>query len=197
MWLRARRGVCLAVLLMATAGVARAETSLPPKEDGRYVYDVAGVIDDGREQSMNMLQREVVQKAGVTIVVIAVPRLDGETAEEFAVRVGQSWGVGQKGKDEGIVAALSVEDRRLFIATGYGAEGYLPDGKVGDIRDEARPLLKQNDFSGGLSLISARLAQAAAAEHHVSLTGMPDLPPEPARQRGCGIGAFLAILLIL
>ncbi|HEU5060972.1 MAG TPA: TPM domain-containing protein, partial [Kofleriaceae bacterium] len=175
-----------------------AATSLPSKQDGRYVYDVANVIDDAAEQQMNMLQRELVQKAKVTVIVLTVPKLEGETIDELAVRVGHSWGVGQKDTDEGVVAALSVEDRKLFIATGYGSEGYLPDSKVGRIRDEATPFLRQNDFTRGLSLISARVAEAAAAEHDIKLTGMPDLPPQQARRRQCGgIGALLGILLIL
>ena len=201
MWLRAP-GVTRLVVVLAILGgassAASAETPLPAKQDGRYVYDVANVIEDGAEQRMNMLHRELVEKASATIVVLTVPKLEGETIDGLAVRAGHSWGVGQKDTDEGVVIALSLEDRKLFIATAYGAEGYLPDSKVGRIRDEATSFLKQNDFTRGLALISARAAEAAAAEHNIKLTGMPTLPQQQARRRQCGgMGALLGILLIL
>jgi uncharacterized protein len=200
MWLRASRVARLAVVvagLALGASSAAAETPLPTKQDGRYVYDVANVIDDAREERMNLLHRELVQKASMTIVVLTVPRLENETIDELAVRVGHDWGTGQAKTDEGAVVAFSLEDRKIFIATGYGSEGYLPDSKVGRIRDEARQISAKGDLSGALQLVSARLAEAAAAEHNIKLTGMPDLPAQPSRRRACGPGVIFGIILLL
>jgi len=112
------------------------------------------------------------------------------------VRVQHDWGVGVKGKDESAVIALSVEDRKVFIATGYGSEAYLPDGKVGAIRDHARPALKANDFSTGLYLIDAEVARAAADAHHVELSDMPPPMQSPQRGVGCG-GSALAVFVLI
>jgi uncharacterized protein len=193
--MRLRPALVLA-LVLAASGVASARTPLPRKVDGVSVYDGAGVIDDATQQRMELLHQELREKTDVTIVVVTVPELQDETIDELAVRVGHDWGVGKSDKDEGIVVARSMKPSKIFIATGYGSEGYLPDGKVGAIRDEAGPRLRQGD-AGGYLLISARLAEAAAKEHNVELTGMPDLPQQQsARRRGCG-GSVLGVLLLL
>src|SRR5262245_9879776 len=169
------RALLLAGLLaLLGTGVAGAATPLPPIGD-HSVYDAANVIDDDVEQRMELLNRELFDKAQVAIVVLTVPKLEGETISDLAVRVQHDWGVGVKGKDEGAVIALSLADRKIFIATGYGSEGYLPDGKVGEIRDHARPALRANDFSNGLFLVDAEVARVAADAHHVTLSGSP--PP--------------------
>jgi uncharacterized protein len=193
--MRLRPALVLVFLLVAT-GAASAKTPLPRQVNGVSVYDAAGVIDQGTEQRMEALHMELRQKAGVAIVVVTVPALEDETIDELAVRVGHEWGVGQKGKDEGIVVARSMDPSKIFIATGYGSEGYLPDGKVGAIRDEAVPRLRKGD-PGGYFLISARLAEAAAKEHNIQLSGMPDLPPQQVgRKRSCA-GSVLGLLLLL
>ena len=78
--------------------------------------------------TLERFHRELFAKTGVAIVVITVPTLDGEPVSDFAVRVGEEWGVGRRGEDRGIVVALAVAERDIFIAAGYGVEGYLPDG---------------------------------------------------------------------
>jgi len=195
-----RRASLPLVVLLALAvspAIAAAVTPLPPRTD-TAVHDAAGVIDPQNAASIEALSTELRQKTGAAIIVLTVPRLVDETIEDLAVRAGQTWGLGQKGRDEGVVIALSVEDRKIFIATGYGAEGYLPDGKVGAIRDEARPLLGNGDYGGGLWLITQRAAQAAATEHNATLTGTAELPPAPSGRRGSGCtGSVLGLLLLL
>lgn len=170
------RVVLALAVLVAAATTASANTPLPARGD-HSVYDAAGVIDDAREQQLEATNTELMQRAGVAIVVVTVPKLVDETISELAVRVQHDWGVGIKGKDESVVIALSVEDRKIFLATGYGSEGYLPDGKVGEIRDRATPSLRANDFSAGLVIADVAVAQVAAAAHNVTLTGVPELPP--------------------
>jgi uncharacterized protein len=185
-----RVALTLAVLA-ASAAQAAAVTPLPDRGD-HSVYDTANVIDDAREQALEAINRELVQRAGVAIVVVTVPRLVDETISDLAVRVQHDWGVGQRGKDESVVIALSVEDRKIFLATGYGSEGYLPDGKVGEIRDLATPALRRNDFSSGLYTADVAVAQVAAAAHNVTLTGVAPA----ARTRG-GDDSWVLTLVFL
>lgn len=163
-----------------TQAVASAATPLPARTD-HSVYDAANVIDDVREQQLEAINRELFDRAGVAIVVVTVPKLVDETISDLAVRVQHDWGVGVKGKDESVVIALSVEDRKIFLATGYGSEGYLPDGKVGEIRDRATPSLRTNDYSAGLYIADLAVAQVAAAAHNITLSGVPAAPPPRAQ----------------
>jgi uncharacterized protein len=166
------RVVLALAVLVVTATTASANTPLPARGD-HSVYDAAGVIDPARTQQLEATNTELMQRAGVAIVVVTVPKLVDETISELAVRVQQAWGVGGKGKDESVVIALAVEDRKIFLATGYGSEGYLPDGKVGELRDRATPALRANDFAAGLVIADLAVAQVAAAAHNVTLTGVP------------------------
>lgn len=190
------RVVLALAAVVATATVATAATPLPPRGD-HSVYDAANVIDDVREQQMEALNSELMQRAGVAVVVVTVPKLVDETISDLAVRVQHDWGVGVKGKDESIVIALAVEDRKIFLATGYGSEGYLPDGKVGAIRDRATPYLRKNDYAAGLYTADLAVAQAAAAAHGVTLSGVPAAAPRSDAPDGVVPLIFLGIVAVL
>jgi uncharacterized protein len=191
------RSLAASVLVALAAATASAATPLPVRED-KSVYDVANIIDVASEAQLEALDAELMQKAGVAVVVVTVPRLEGETIDQLAVRVQHDWGVGRKATDESVVIALSLEDRKLFIATGYGAEGYLPDGKVGEIRDHATPQLKAADYSGGVLRIAQEVAAVAAKEHGVTLTGVPSVQQRGPQGTGCtGSMPTLIIFVVL
>ena len=126
--------------------------------------------------------------------------MDGEPVSDFALRVGTDWGVGKGDSDRGIVAALAVEERQIYISTGYGVEGFLPDGRVGGILDSARPLLGQNQFSTGLLQISAALVAAAAEEHGITIEGTAGLAAQPGqtgrRPRGAPPNPLFVLLML-
>jgi uncharacterized protein len=182
-------------ILVAGASVAAAKTPLPERAD-RSVYDTAGVIDDARKQAIEAIDRQLFERARVAVVVVTVQRLVDETIEELAVRVQHDWGVGERGKDESVVIALSVDDRKIFLATGYGSEGYLPDGKVGAIRDLATPALRSNDYSAGLFTADLAVAQTAAAAHNIAIDGVP-AAPQRLRSTGDDDSGVLVVVLVL
>jgi uncharacterized protein len=197
--MRRRGAPVLAALLMAAglALLARAEVSLPPRGD-RSVHDLAGVLGARQREAMERLHRELFRATGVAIVVITVPRLEGEPIDAFAVRVGEAWGAGRRGEDRGIVVALAIEERRIFIATGYGVEGFLPDGRIGEIIDrDAAPHLGRNDYSTALLNTSAALAGAAAQEYGVEIRGIGKSTGAPRGGRRAGPLGVLLMLLVL
>ncbi len=173
---------CAALLLLGHTAVGGANTPLP-RRSARSVYDMAGVISPAHERQMEVFHAELFQKTGVKIVVLTVPKLEGETIEGLAVRVGQEWGAGRKGEDRGIVIAFSLTDRKIFVATGYGVEGYLPDGRVGEFRDQVRPHLRRDDFSTGLFQLSAALVAASAAEYGATISGVSRVRRVPQRRK--------------
>ena len=177
------RSVLVAGLVAAMAIGAHAATPLPT-HGATSVYDAGDVIDASTEASLEQLDSELLAKTGVAMVVVTVPKLVDETIDQLAVRVQHDWGVGTKGKDESVVIALSLADRKIFIATGYGSEGYLPDGKVGELRDHATPQLKANAYGAGILQIAREAAGIAAAEHKVALDdSVRAIAPQP-HERG-------------
>ncbi len=174
----------MAIAVCLAGPSATGALKLPPHGD-RSVHDLAGVVRPADAATMERLHRELFEKTGVAIVVITVKDLEGEPISDFAVRVGTEWGVGKKGEDRGIVVALSTTDRRIFIATGYGVEGYLPDGRTGAILDEITiPLLRRGETSTALLKTSEALVAASAAEYHVTIEGAGPVPPQGRRQKG-------------
>ncbi len=194
-----RSGAIGAALLLAPLGAALARIDLPRPAD-RSVHDFAGVISPEHARSMEAMHKEFLDRTGVAIVIITVPRLEGEPIEDFAVRVGAEWGVGRRGEDRGAVVALSVEERRVFIATGYGVEGFLPDGRVGGFLDRvALPHLRRNDFSTGLYQTSMALVAAAAEEFDVTIEGAARgaAGPQGARARGGPVRLIFGLLTMI
>lgn len=128
------------------------EKPTPP----RLVNDFANVLQNSEVQ---LLEQELVHfnnETSTQIVVVTVPSLNGYDASDFAFRLGEKWKVGQKDKDNGIVVLFkpktSNERGQIFIATGYGLEGVIPDAVAnGTIIDyEMIPRFKNGDIFGGL-----------------------------------------------
>jgi uncharacterized protein len=105
--------------------------------------------------------------------------------------------VGKKGDDRGIVIALSLDPRKVRVETGYGVEGYLPDGKVGAIMDsEVIPHLREDDFSRGLLQASAALTSVAAQQSNLTIEGLQEKRNQ-GRTVGRGGGGFFGLLFLV
>jgi uncharacterized protein len=110
------------------------------------------------------------------LVVVTLPDLGGSDIETYATGLYENWGIGEKGEDRGVLILLAQKERRVRIETGYGAEGILPDGLVGQILDDyVTPWFKRGDFSQGLLNGSLAIAQIVAREAGVQLTGKMEL----------------------
>src|ERR1700733_8689711 len=105
--------------------------SLPKPTD--YVSDYAHVMSPEVKQRVNLLCGQVERQANAQIAVVTVQTTDGEPIQQYAVDLYQAWGIGGKKSDRGVLVIFAVNDRKRFISTGYGLEGILPDGKLGDI----------------------------------------------------------------
>src|SRR6185436_17335446 len=135
------------------------------------VSDFAGVIDAATEARLTDRIRELKQKTGAEIAVVTVTTTQPDPVPERAVRLAEAWKPGDRDKDNGILFLVSVEDRELFIATGYGIEGALPDGLVGEIRDRTIvPKFREGNLAAGIEAGVDRMAAIIAREYRVDLT---------------------------
>ena len=109
--------------------------------------------------------RHYADTTSTQIVIVTVPDLGGEDIATVAIAIGQEWGVGQSGKDNGVVVLVSRDDRQIFIAPGYGLEGAIPDAVAARIvRNIITPLFREGRFYEGLALGADALMRAAAGE---------------------------------
>ncbi len=144
---------CLAVFLspLKSQAVTIQEVPNPRQVNGGWVTDTAGMLDETTEAKLNSLISELEAKNGAEMAVVTVPETaPSASPKEFATALFNYWGIGKKGKDNGVLFLISKSDRRVEIETGYGIEPILPDAKVGNIIDtKIIPRFKQSDFNGG------------------------------------------------
>ena len=100
---------------------------MPPKPD-RYFNDYAGVVDRALASELNEQLAQFERDTSTQIVVAIYRTMQSESSvADYTQRIAQTWGVGQKGRNNGAVLFVFVENRQMFIQTGYGVEGALPD----------------------------------------------------------------------
>jgi len=166
-----------------------------------YVNDFAHVLDSQTASQLEDLCQQVDQKAHAQIAVVTVHSLDGESIEEYAVDLFHQWGVGSKATNRGVLILYAIADHRYRVEVGYGLEPILPDGKVGGFGREAVPLLKQNNFSAAISLVTWRVAQTIAQDAGVQLTGTqpgaPATEPEESPKVPAGGILFLIVVVLI
>ena len=139
----------LALSLLLWGVVAHA--AIPARPEGP-VYDGANVIPDATEAQIDAKLRALSKETGKTLVVATVPSLDDQAIEEYAVKLFETWGIGDAEKDEGALILVAPTERRTRIEVGLGSEGILPDALAGRIIDgQMIPYFKQGDFGGGIA----------------------------------------------
>ena len=181
-------------LLLLSQAVSGAENF--PKPTG-LVNDFAGLIQQAEKQKMEILAQEVLQKTGTSVVVVTMSTIGDADAATYVTELYQSWGIGKKGEDKGVLIFLTSKERRVRIETGYGVEGILPDGRVGEILDRyVVPFLKKGQYGKGLYNTLAAVSQVIAKDANVELTGEVRTHKPPGR-RVRRVSFFPLFLLIL
>jgi uncharacterized protein len=174
---------------------------LPKPTD--YISDFAHVLSP---QTVAALDRVCTQldhsQANAQIAVVIVQTLDGEDAADYSNELETKWKMGRKGSDRGVLILLAVGDHKRRIEVGYGLEGILPDGKLGDIGRAMVPDLRANDFDGAASLAVGQIAQTIAADAKVTLDQDPNQDPalaaRPMRQaHHASAGQVLLVIILI
>ena len=115
------------------------------------VTDNADILSKETRRTITESLKAHEQKTGNQIAVLTIPSLEAESIEEYAVAVFNSWKLGQKGKDNGILVVVAPNDRRMRIEVGYGLEGTIPDGLAGNIiRTLMTPQFKTGNYNDGI-----------------------------------------------
>jgi len=144
--------VALVVLLLALAipkGVAE-DIQIPPLT-GRVV-DQAHILNDAEESRLTSKLRSLEEKTTIQLVIVTLPSLKNRPIEDWGLALGRGWGIGQKGKDNGVLLIVAPNDRELRIEVGYGLEGTLPDATANAIiRNVIVPRFKGGNMAGGIS----------------------------------------------
>ena len=180
----------------ATASFAERVEDLPKPTD--YVSDYAHVLSP---EAIARLDRICAQldhtQANAQVAVVTIHTLDGVDSADFANALEDKWKMGRKGSDRGVLVLLAVDDHKRRIEVGYGLEGILPDGKIGDIGREMVPDLRANDFDGAVTLAVGEVAQVIAADAKITLQDAPVGVPQPVVRHKASLGQDILLIIIL
>ena len=193
--LRVLRGFVLFVVL-AVAVPARAQE--PPPELTQPVNDFANVIDAQSRQTIEALIRSLQQASGDVVIVATVPTFKpyGDISE-YAVKMfeNRGRGIGQRGKDNGLLIVVAVNDRQVKFEVGYELEQFITDGLAGEIiREDIAPEFRRGNYGPGLLAGVSRTVARIAQGRNVTLQGVR---PEPNRTPAAGSGGSVIVALFV
>ncbi|MGE0680552.1 MAG: YgcG family protein [Candidatus Binatia bacterium] len=161
----------LLACLLSVHCVSGDEVRIPSPQG--FVSDFAGIISNSTRKQLTDLLQELKEKTRAEIAVVTVDTTQPLSTFDYAMKIAEAWKPGAKGQDNGVVFLVAVKDRKMFIVTGYGVEGALPDGKVGAIQDEyITPAFKRGEYARGILDGVRVIASVLAQEYGVTLTGV-------------------------
>jgi uncharacterized protein len=172
---RLGRGATRTATILAAAGLALAlavSLALAAKAVpflAARVNDLAGIVPQPARDRLETQIQDLERRTGAQVAVLTVDSLEGDTIEDFAVRVFQTWKLGRRGVDDGALFVVARQERRMRIEVGYGLEDRLTDARSRQILDDiVRPHFRNGDFGAGIQAgvdaIGATIERAALPE---------------------------------
>jgi uncharacterized protein len=190
-------GVLLVCLVLSRTTTAYAQ---PIPQLTAPVNDFANVIDDTSEREIDRRVRALKAASGDVVVVATVrtfkPYAD---IDEYAVEMFENGGrgIGDKGKDNGLLIVVAVDDRRIRIEVGYDLEQFVTDGFSGEtIRDVITPQFRNGNYGAGLLAGATSVINRIAERRGVTLQDVPP-PQAPRRTTGSGFPWWIIIVLLI
>ena len=159
-----------------------------PALSGRVV-DEANLMSRKQAHQLTQQLAAFEKRSGIQLVVVSIDSLDGETIEEYGYQLGRHWGIGQKGKNNGVLLLIAQDERKVRIEVGYGLEGALPDAIAANIiQTRILPAFKRGDMVAGVVAGSQSIMQALAGEYQ---------PVDTAKKEDKLGGPWLFILMVI
>jgi uncharacterized protein len=138
---------------------------VPPPPD-RRINDYAGALAPAERDRLEQKLSAAEARGSNQVVVAIFPSLEGESLEDFSIRLAQAWRVGQKGLDNGVIFLVFVRDRKMRLEVGYGLEPTLPDALAASIlRDTVAPRFREGKLADGVSAGLDAILSTIAGTH--------------------------------
>lgn len=163
-----RRIVLIISLLLSLCALSQGINKVVPPRPSppRLVNDLADALTALEEQALEQKLVAYDDSTSTQIAVVTMPTTGDYPIEDVALQILRTWGVGSKGKDNGIVILAAIQDRKIWIATGYGMEGAVPDITAKNIiESDIVPQFRQGNYYRGFDHATTSIMQAAAGEY--------------------------------
>jgi uncharacterized protein len=196
-----RRQTILGAILLGVLCAAKAPAAevIPPKPAG-YFNDYANVVSQEKAVALNEKLAQFERDTSNQVVVAVFRKMESDSSiEDYAQRIAQAWGVGQKGQSggNGVVLLVFIDDRKISIQVGYGLEGALPDITAFDIRSRhITPRFRTGDYAGGLEEGIDLICKAIKGEYKGSGGTLAERR-KPEGAGGLGPLGFIIMLIII
>ncbi len=154
-------------LLLSFFALAGLQAKDPPRRPvpPRLVNDYAGMLTPAEASALESKLVAYNDSTSTQIAIVIEPTIEGDDVFDYSLRLAASWGVGQKGKDNGILIFIALQDRKLYIQTGYGAEGFLPDALAKRIIETViKPAFREGQYYAGLNEATTIIMKLGAGE---------------------------------
>lgn len=179
-------------VLLVPLGTALVFAQNFPQYQG-FVNDYAGLLTAQNRSQLEARLSQLEKDTTAEVAVVTVKSLEGDTIEDYAVKLFEKWGIGKKDKNSGVLFLVALDERKMRIEVGYGLEPIITDGRAGRIRDnDVIPKFKKGDYEGGI------IDGVSAIEDYIR-KGTPPAPLEdnPVRNTfGSWVFAFIVMSVI-
>lgn len=163
-----------------------------PAKSNRLVNDYANVLSKEDIELLEQKLKSYDDSTSNQIAIVIERTLDGEDLFNYSYKLAKTWGIGQGGKNNGILIYVAIDDRKTQIQVGGGLEGAIPDGLTGQIRRQVlNPAFKARQFYVGLDEATTMLMRAAAGEF------VNDKDDKPLQKRPSFLVIFIIIIIII
>lgn len=148
----------------------KAEITYPKPTSLKYVNDYADILDNDTKEYIVSVGKELEDKTGAQSTIVIINSLEGTEIRDYGVNLFRNWGIGQKGKDNGLLILMAMQEKKWSIEVGRGLEGAVPDILTSRVMQEvAVPEFKQGNFGAGLKNAYSVFVDNIAKEYGVTL----------------------------
>jgi uncharacterized protein len=156
--------------MLSICYVARAAASIPEPTKFKYVNDYVGVVDDNTRNYIVSLGNELENKTGAQETIVVINSLDGNDINSYANELFRTWGIGQKGKDNGLLILISINDKKWRVEVGRELEGTITDIYSARVMDNiAQTFFKEGNYGEGLKSAYTTFAEDIANGYNTTL----------------------------
>jgi uncharacterized protein len=163
-----------------------------PVKSNQLVNDYAKILSSEENNYLEQKLKAYNDSTSSQFAIVIERSLEGEDLFDYTHKLAETWGIGQKNKDNGLLIYVVIDDHKTQIQVGYGLEGAIPDGLTGQIRREVlNPAFKAGHFYKGLDKATTLLMKAASGEF------VNDIEESQAKKRPSAVVIIIIIIVII
>ena len=183
------------VLFIGFMGTVSAQ-EIPSYTD-KYVNDFARILSITQFQELRNLFSSIDAETSAEVVFVSMDTINGEDISSYSFAIGDSWKVGKEDKGNGLVILYVKDIGKIWVSTGYGLEGILPDSKIGRLLDETYvPLRDSGNVSEGILLFSKSVTNVILENKEEVLSGQAGGTSQSGNFLFSGYFIWIVVLIV-